>query len=314
MSLEQFCFLVLILVAVHGTPVDETDDEWRIWKLMFGKSYGSLIEESRHRETWLEKLNFVQRSNKVDIHFRVGLNEFSDQKTKPRRLTRVNDVGYPELNVPGIKSHLTKGAPLSWDWREHGAVSPVKSQLQTENPEAVVAAECVESYRVITEGRSLLSCSNVEVQQCCLDRGLYNPHVFDCLHVTGLCLNSTYNPNTGTCSNGTCTSVASVKGGRAVPRDEKLMQTSLLSNPLMVLIDASQNSFLNYQGGVYDDSNCSKALLNHVVQIVGYGTDNGTDYWICKNSWGPSWGMNGYINIVRNKNMCGIAEFVTYPI
>lgn len=47
---------------------------------------------------------------------------------------------------------------------------------------------------------------------------------------------------------------------------------------------------------------------------MGYGTENGTDYWILKNSVGQKWGENGYIRLIRNKNnTCGVASHAMYP-
>lgn len=87
--------------------------------------------------------------------------------------------------------------------------------------------------------------------------------------------------------------------------------------PISVAMDASHLSFRQYGGGIYQEADCNVKVddLNHFVLIVGYGSENGTDYWLGKNSWGVEWGIKGYFKIVRNrKNECGIATDASYPI
>jgi len=77
--------------------------------------------------------------------------------------------------------------------------------------------------------------------------------------------------------------------------------------PLSVALDATYWSF--YSGGIYDSS-CSSERMNHGVLLVGYGSENGTGYWIIKNSWADDWGEKGYLRLIRGKNKCGVNNFV----
>ena len=93
-----------------------------------------------------------------------------------------------------------------------------------------------------------------------------------------------------------------------VDQDEDAMVAALnTKGPLSVALDASYWSF--YAGGIYDSA-CSSSRMNHGVLLVGYGVENGTKYWIVKNSWGTGWGEKGYIRLIRGKNKCGINNFV----
>lgn len=73
-------------------------------------------------------------------------------------------------------------------------------------------------------------------------------------------------------------------------------------------LNASDGGFGNYAGGVF--SGCTQKTINHAITVVGWGTDaTGGDYWLIKNSWGLGWGKQGYMQIKRGVNMCGIGTF-----
>ncbi|CAH8454364.1 unnamed protein product [Heterobilharzia americana] len=97
--------------------------------------------------------------------------------------------------------------------------------------------------------------------------------------------------------------------------DEKKLQQALRQHgPISVAIDALDDLFM-YESGIYESLECSATEPNHGVLLVGYGTENGKDYWLIKNSWGSSWGSEGYFKLRRNKrNMCGVATNASYPV
>jgi len=90
---------------------------------------------------------------------------------------------------------------------------------------------------------------------------------------------------------------------------EKLKQLVVQKGAVLVGVYASDRSFSDYDGrGVYDKCSQGNNAQNHAVLVVGYGSENGIDYWLVKNSWGPNWGDNGFIKIRRGTNECGIEQ------
>jgi len=73
--------------------------------------------------------------------------------------------------------------------------------------------------------------------------------------------------------------------------------------------------FKDYKDGVYHSDVCNNtaADVNHAVLAVGFGHEDGMDYWIVKNSWGTAWGNEGYFKIQRGVNMCGISNCNSFP-
>jgi len=99
--------------------------------------------------------------------------------------------------------------------------------------------------------------------------------------------------------------------------DPEQLAQALQLGPVSVGVDASGTAFKWYKNGII--TKWCGTSIDHAVLLVGYGTDNGVDYWTIKNSWGPTWGENGYFRILRDMNkkddgMCGVQSTPCYPI
>lgn len=125
-----------------------------------------------------------------------------------------------------------------------------------------------------------------------------------------------YTASNNNCTSSSTTSKISIKGyGVLAKSDEQLLKELVAAQgPVAVALDA-KDDFYSYSDGVYIDATCRNNSYTHAMVIVGYGREKGVDYWLVKNSWGVSWGINGYIKMARNRNNhCGIANKVSYPL
>lgn len=98
--------------------------------------------------------------------------------------------------------------------------------------------------------------------------------------------------------------------------EDELLEAVGGVGPVSIAYDCTLG-FQFYSHGVWDGWFCgtTPSKVNHAVLAVGYGHDSksGKDYWLVKNSWGKSFGEDGYFRIVRNKNKCGLADCASYP-
>jgi len=99
--------------------------------------------------------------------------------------------------------------------------------------------------------------------------------------------------------------------------DPEALAEAVAKGPVAVGMDASGNNFQHYRGGIMS-IDCGTSL-NHGVLVVGYGAENGADYWLLKNSWGPVWGEQGFFRMKRDMTkkgpgFCGLQKAASQPV
>lgn len=216
--------------------------------------------------------------------------------------------------------------PKFVDWRVHGAVTYVKDQSSCGSCWSFASTGALESQYFIKTGR-LISLSEQFLVDCthkngnfgCIGGWAVNAYKYIRNH-GGIPTEQSYPyyASDNFCRSYTNNSGVTVGDIVKIPvgDEHKLQEAIATVGPVVITIDASLPSFQNYQSGIYYDPQCSSTSLDHEVTAVGYGTDqHQQDYYIVKNSWGNTWGENGYIKIARNHmNHCGIASNALYPV
>ncbi|KAK8374939.1 hypothetical protein O3P69_012432 [Scylla paramamosain] len=218
-------------------------------------------------------------------------------------------------------------APVSFDWRQHGVVTPVKNQGMCGSCWAFSTTGNVEGQWAIKH-KQLYSLSEQELVDCdATDDGCNGglpENAYEAISkLGGLELEDDY-PYDGEdeqCHFNRSLAKVTVNGSVELPANEVAMAKWLTKNgPISIGINANALQF--YVGGVSHPLKflCNPESLDHGMLIVGYGVHT-TKYlhrkqpfWIVKNSWGEDWGEQGYYRVYRGDGTCGVDQMATSAI
>jgi KDEL-tailed cysteine endopeptidase len=298
----------------------------------FNKRYSSLQEmETRFAVFKKNLITIIQHNADLTQNFTMGVNQFTDLTADEFKINVIKSTQPLQLGSYGCQSFTStaSGAPTSIDWRTKGAVTSVKDQGQCGSCWTFSATGAIEGAWALAKGQ-LMNFSEQELVDCATGIS-YGSHgcnggqmdgAFKFVMENGQCSDTSYpytsgvSKTSGTCQK--CSAVAHISSCYDVkPNDQISLKGAVSKQPVAIALSADTKVFQLYKSGVLTSTDCYTSL-DHGVLISGYGEENGLKYWLVKNSWGTTWGDEGYIKILRSEStndpgICGIAMMPSFP-
>jgi C1A family cysteine protease len=279
----------------------------------WGLSYATKEEFEFRFNIFAETDKELQKINSENTSFTVDHNKFSTltsaekKKFLGKKPAKFVDESREEY-LP------TENLTDSVNWITAGAVNPVQDQGQCGSCWAFSATAAVEGAHFISS-KKLLKLSESQLVDCdpqsegC--NGGLEVYAFQYLekHLDELETDYPYKARTQKCAYNSSKGQVEVSTYATVPKKSvDQLKAAIAKQPTCVSVDAEDSQFMYYTGGILDTTTCGTDL-DHAITAVGYGTDNGKNYFLVRNSWGTSWGEKGYIRIssdVTGSGVCGI--------
>ena len=324
-------FLIVFVFALVASNVDVDTimfQQFQKFIKKYHKRYASINEYLARFEVFKRNVMAAFTEN---ASYQTGITKFSDLTQQEFAKTYLN-LNYDAMAVANFNPYVVQvknAAPDAWDWREKGYVSPVKDQGSCGSCWAFSTVGNLEGL-YYKEKQTMVTLSEQMLVDCdTYDSGCNGglmENTFTWLKENGGIMTDTdypYKGRKGTCQSDETkyvdmqiTGYTKLGSGSSTwdPVDEDEIKEFLYeTGPLAVALNA--NPLQTYTGGILDktSSQCPTSGMNHAVTMVGYGHDDASDkdYWIIKNSWGASWGEQGYFRIRRGNGTCGINCYIT---
>ena len=329
-AIIALCFLFAVAFAAQTfqNGADEITGEPKALFQSFINRYNKQYSTSEFNtkfDNFQATIARVNKLNKQSQNAVFGITQFADMSPEEFRSTILMKNPITPKESTEVVEPAIVDAPSTYDWRDHGAVTPVKNQEQCGSCWAFSATEAVESAYIVA-GKATDSSIDLAPQQI-VDcdttsdgcNGGEPASAYNYLIGTGGQESNQSYPYTG--EDGTCAFdkslvVAKIQNYKSATSfySETTLQANLVAwGPLSVCVDAA--SWQDYQQGILTHFECAFInVLDHCVQLVGYNATASTPYWIVRNSWTTEWGVEGYIYLEMWRDTCGIAHEATWPI
>lgn len=322
-------FVVAMLFV--GAVCDPLRAEFAEWASKHKRAYGSPLDSEHRFGIWKLNKELVDQHNKAfqlgHASYDLELNRFADLSWEEFKAHYLWNVPQ-DCSATGPKAPRAVSRPTFVDWRTKDVVTKVKDQGSCGSCWTFSTTGAVESHHAIKTGdllylseSQLVDCAGNFNNQGC--RGGLPSQAFEYIHwAGGIEGESTYPyvPRDSKCTFDKASAIATVINSMNITEGDEEAQVDAIAEhgPVSIAYQVVSD-FRFYKSGVYTSTACKNGShdVNHAVLAVGYDTTTdkyGKPYYIVKNSWSATWGMNGYFLIELGKNMCGLAQCSAWPL